>query len=255
MKSRKNNRLKKHKKKTYKKSYKKTYKKYIRKFNKKKSYRRKQKNGGGGEICREESQSAPKVGEEKKCNKYFFEEVDKSGFYDYYAWRNPNNKYRKNKITSCRVVDNYGKKIECPQSLYDSKKKERAEARAKARAETRAETNARTEARAATNAREESNEYKPRTLSNSEKQFYKSPGSIKPQTQLKTLQSQLTSDNILKINEIQDKIDELEKEKEKQLDIVYLPANHNIKEGIQDKINDIQDKIDKLEKEKGTLKL
>lgn len=48
---------------------------------------------------------------EKKCNDYYFEEYDiKNNKYDYYAWRNPFNNLRKNKIIKCRKQDNYGKK-------------------------------------------------------------------------------------------------------------------------------------------------
>lgn len=126
MKSRKYNKFRKNTKKTQKKVYKKTEKKVKkRKHNRKKTYRKK---GGAKELCIKESQpepseNDPEVALQKRCNDYYFQEIDDSGFYNYYAWRNPNNLFKKQ--NSCRIVDNYGKKKKCPESLYNLRRQER----------------------------------------------------------------------------------------------------------------------------------
>ena len=130
MKSRKYNKFRKNRKKTQKKVYKKTEKKVNKKkHNRKTTYRKK---GGAKELCLEESQSEPsennpEVALKGKCNEYFFEEYDfKNNKYDYYAWRNPDNTFRKyDKTTKCRLVDNFKKYKQCPERVYKLKREER----------------------------------------------------------------------------------------------------------------------------------
>ena len=139
MKSRKYNKFRKNRKKTQKKIYKKTEKKVNKKkHNRKKTYRKK---GGAKELCLERSDSnpserfGPEIALEEKCNKYYFGQYNtKKNNFDYYAWRNPNNKFRKNnKITNCRLVDNYRKYKPCPENVrikeedLDRQKQEEAE--------------------------------------------------------------------------------------------------------------------------------
>lgn len=137
MKSKKYNKFRKNRKKTQKKVYKKTEKKVnIRKHNTKKTYRKK---GGAKELCLKQSQEEPsendpEVAINKKCNEYFFEYYDsKNNKYDYYAWRNPDNTFRKNydKIRKCRLVDNYKKYKKCPKHVGDLKKEERIQIKQK----------------------------------------------------------------------------------------------------------------------------
>lgn len=144
MKSRKINKCRKINKKSYKKTQKKIYKKsekkvHKRKYNRKKTYRKK---GGANELCLKESETEPsqneyldppdpEVASQKRCNEYYFEEIDDSGFYNYYAWRNPNNLLKKQ--NECRIVDNFGKKKKCPESLYKLKRDERKQQREQAK--------------------------------------------------------------------------------------------------------------------------